>query len=151
MSFGTGAQTPTASADLTRLVRGLSTVQSVQNKGLTAQQAASLKPILAAIQSADKLPEAECKTRLDTINSLLTAEQKETLASLQPARGGGGGGMGKMGGGPGAGGPGGGMGGSGGGMGKMGGGAPPDPDKPFASERNKKALDDLVTALGSVK
>jgi hypothetical protein len=29
-----------------------------------------------------------------------------------------------------------------------GGGGRPDPDKPFASERNKKALDDLIADLG---
>jgi hypothetical protein len=38
------------------------------------------------------------------------------------------------------------MGGSGGGMG---GGASADPDKPFASERSKKSLDDLMAVVKS--
>ena len=30
----------------------------------------------------------------------------------------------------------------------MGGGGRPDPEKPFASERNQKALDSLIAGLG---
>lgn len=136
---GGGGQQATGGRDLSTLVRNLATIQLAQNKGLTADQSAKLVPILNSIQSADKLPDAECKAKLDAITTVLTEDQKTTLTEMSPQRGGpgGGGGMGKMGGGPGG----------GGGMG----GGQPDPDKPFASERNKKALTDLITALGSVK
>jgi len=141
---GAGGQQASASRDLTGLVRNLATVQKVQNKGLTAEQSAKLMPILTSIQSADKLPDADCAAKLTEIKAILTPDQTQMLADMTPQRpaGGAGGGMGKMGGAPGGGMMG------GGGMGK---GAQPDPDKPFASERNKKALTDLMSALGSVK
>ena len=71
--------------------------------------------------------------------------QKDTLQEVFPQGGGfGGGGMGGMGGGAG-GGKGGGKGGppGGGGMG----GQKADPDKPFASERDKKSLEALIAVL----
>ena len=133
---------------LARLVRNLDTIQKVQNAGITSAQASTLKPILEQIKSAEKLPEAEAKAKLDALNAALTQEQKDALAAMQPFRGGGGGRGGPGGpGGPGAGGP---RGPGGPGAGPMGGGGPgggQDPEKPFASERNKEALDDLLASL----
>jgi hypothetical protein len=133
------------------LVRNLALVERVQEKGLSAQQAQAVLPVLKAIQSADKLPEKESEAKLKEIEKSLSDTQKETLQSLQPQRGGFGGGMGS----------GGMMGGGGGRMpmtsGGMGGagmmmgggmmGGQQDPERPFASERNKRALEELIAAL----
>lgn len=141
--FGGGGQSSPAAA-LPRLVRNLALVERVQEKGLSAQQAQAILPVLKAIQSADKLPEKESEAKLQEIEKALTDSQKEVLQSLQPQRGsfgGGGGGMGSGGmGSGGMGGPGMMMGG-----GMMGG--QPDPERPFASERNKRALEELIAAL----
>ena len=158
-----GAAAPNPGRDLTRLVSSLNTVEKVQNKGLTADQKKQLLPLMEAIQKADTLPEAEATAKLDAVKKVLTADQQQTLADLTPQRGGrgGGGGAGGAGGGrPGGGGAPGGIGGSGGMGGSMGGGmggsggrmgggmgGQQDPNKPFASERNKKALDDLIANL----
>ena len=121
---------------------------------------------MKAIKSAEKLPDDECKAKTDEIFKILADAQKETLKDVFPA-GGGFGGMGGMGGGMGGapgggkggppggggggkGGPPGGGGGMGGMMGGMG-GQKGDPDKPFASERDKKSLDDLIAALEARK
>src|SRR5436305_60152 len=69
------------------------------------------------------------------------------MAAGRGGRGGGGGGRGGSGGSPGGSGGGRGGGGGGGGFGGGGGGGQQDPDKPFASERNKQALDDLLTQV----
>jgi hypothetical protein len=170
---GGGGQQASPSRDLTGLVRNLGTVEKVQNKGLTAEQKKSLAPILKKIQAADKLSDDDCKADIASIDGILTADQKDNLKALTPQRGGGGrgggggGGRGGAGGGMMAGGaPGrsaGGMGGAptrapmmaaagGGGAPTMGGGGmgggQPDPTKPFANERNKQALDDLISAVG---
>ena len=149
---GGGARevTPSSGRDLARLVSNLNTIEKVQNKGLTAEQKQQLRPVIEAIQKADTLPEAEATAKLEAVKKTLTADQQQMLADLTPqrgGRGGGGGGMGGSGGGMSVSTPGsrGGVGGSGGG--KMGGGAQPDPNKPFGSERNKKALEDLIAAL----
>ncbi len=145
-----GAATPNPGRDLTRLVSGLNTVEKVQNKGLTPAQKQQLLPLMQDIQKADSLPEADATAKLDAVKKVLTADQQQMLADLQPQRGGRGG--------AGGGGAGGGRPAMGGGapaasvpMAAMGGGAPggaqQDPNKPFASERNKKALDDLITLL----
>ena len=157
---------PPASAELKRIIRSLNTVQRVQEKGLTSAQVDELLPLLKAIKSAEKLPDDECKAKTDEIFKILADAQKETLKDVFPA-GGGFGGMGGMGGGMGGapgggkggppggggggkGGPPGGGGGMGGMMGGMG-GQKGDPDKPFASERDKKSLDDLIAALEARK
>ena len=143
---------PAASADLKRVIRSLNTVQRVQDRGLTAAQVQELLPLLKAIQSAEKLPDAECKTKTEEILKILADAQKDTLKEVFPQGGGfGGGGGGGMGGGKG-GAPGGAKGGppAGGGMGGMMGGMggqKGDPDKPFASERDKKSLEDLIAVL----
>ena len=151
-----GAQQPTSASTLTRMVRGIDLLQKAQNKGLSPEQTQQVLPLLKTIQSADKLPEAECATQLAALEKTLTPDQKQALADLQPQRGGGG----RPGGGGGAPGSGGsGMPGGGGGgrpaMGGMGGGGgmggQQDPDRPFASERNKKALDDLIASLNAKK
>ena len=157
---------PAASADLKRVIRSLNTVQRVQEKGLTAAQVQELLPLLKAIQSAEKLPDEECKAKTEEIMKILADAQKDTLKEVFPQGGGFGGGMGGMGGmgggkaggaggapGGGKGGPpsGGGMGGGMGGMGGMMGGQKGDPDKPFASERDKKSLEDLIAVLEGKK
>jgi hypothetical protein len=147
-----GGQQPAPGTALARLVRNLSTLEKVQDRGVSVEQARSLLPILKAIQSADKLPEAEAKAKLDAIEKTLSEPQKQALQDLQPRFGGGMGGM--MGrGAPGAGtspSSGGAPGGPGSGM--MGGmmGGQQDPERPFASERNKQALTDLIAALEKV-
>ncbi|HZO91615.1 MAG TPA: hypothetical protein VFB38_25055 [Chthonomonadaceae bacterium] len=138
MMGGRGGQTSPGMA-LPRLVRNLSTIEKVQNKGLTPQQAQTLLPILKSLQSAGKLPDKEAQAKLDAINKVLTEPQKQALQELQPRFGGGGRGGGMMGGGM--------MGGGRMGGGMMGGGGQ-DPERPFASERNKQALDDLIAQLG---
>jgi hypothetical protein len=125
------------------LVRNLNTIEMVQGQGLTAAQKPTLLPLLNQIKNADKLPEAEASRQMEAINKLLTEPQKQALQSLQPQRGGGG-----MGGGGGYGGgrPGSNGGAAGpGGFGGMGG--QQDPERPFASERNKEALDGLIARL----
>jgi hypothetical protein len=162
---GGGGQQASPSRDLTGLVRNLGTVEKVQNKGLTAEQKKTLTPILMKIQSADKLSDDDCKADIASIDAVLTDGQKDILKVLTPQRGGGGGGrgggMGAPGGGGGmmggsggmmGGGRPGGMGAPGGGGAMMGGGGgmgggQPDPTKPFANERNKQALDDLIAAV----
>jgi hypothetical protein len=146
--MGGGNRQPAPGTSLARLVRNLSTIEKVQDKGVSPQQAKTILPILKAIQSAEKLPEAEAKAKLDEIEKTLSEPQKQALQDLQP-RFGGGGGMG--GGAPGA--PGGGGarstgGAPGGGGGMMGG--QQDPERPFASERNKQALTDLISMLEKV-
>ena len=147
-----GAGAPNPGRDLTRLVSGLNTVEKAQSKGLTPAQKTQLLPLMLDIQKADTLPEADATAKLDAVKKVLTPDQQQMLADMQPQRGGrggagagGAGGSGRPGGAPGGGGMAvmGGMGGPGGG----GGAAQPDPNKLFASERNKKALDDLITSL----
>jgi hypothetical protein len=159
-----GGGAPPPGMILARTVRNLSTMQTVQGKGITPEQSAKLLPLLEKIQKAEKLPEKEAQAAADELDKVLTEPQKEALAAMSPQRGGGGGGRGGggmggpgggMGGAPGGGPPGGGMtapGGSGGGGGMVGmGGGQPDPEKPFANERNKGALDNLVGALKGAK
>ena len=133
--FG-GAAAPNPGRDLARLVSSLNTVEKIQNKGLTAEQKKQLLPLLQEIQKADTLPEAEATVKLEAVKKTLTADQQQALTDLTPQRGGRGGGGGGMGGPPGGGAP-----------GSGGGAAQPDPNKPFASERNKKALEDLLANL----
>jgi hypothetical protein len=144
--FGGGQSGPQNGANLARLVRNLSLIEKVQNKGLNADQAKALSPILKEIKGADKLADKDSEAKIAQIQQILTEPQKSALQDLQPpGRGGGGGGgmMGGMGGPPGSSGrPGGGAPGSGG----PGGGGRPDPEKPFASERNQQALNDLMAA-----
>jgi hypothetical protein len=128
-----GGQTSSANA-LPRLIRNLATVEKVQDQGLNAGQARKLLPILQQLQSADKLPEKEREARTREVEAILTESQKQALQALQPARPGGGMMGGGMGGGI--------MGGRGGGM-----GGGQDPDRPFASDRNKQALTDLIASL----
>jgi hypothetical protein len=152
-----GGGAPPAGTQLARTVRNLATIQKVQGQGLTPAQAKTLLPLLKAAQGADRISVTDAEKKLAVITGALTDAQKQALESLQPARGmrgGGGGGAPSMpatrpstpmmgglsaaGGGGAA--PGGGPMGGG-----MGGGS--DPEKPFESERNKAALDDLVKLL----
>lgn len=130
---GGGGGQPSSATTLPRTIRNLATIEKVQGKGVSILQANQISRILGQLKSADKLSEKECDEKLKAIETTLNEEQKQALKDLQPARGGGGGGMGGGARGAGA-------------MGGAGGGAP-DPEKPFASERNKQALEDLITAL----
>ena len=142
---GFGGGQPTPASTLARLVRNLNTMEQMQNKELSPEQKNALRPIIAQLKGADKLSEQQCEAHAAAIQKILAEPQKQALESLQPPRGGGGGGG--MGGG---GRPGGGMqpsvggmtGGMGGGMGQR-----PDPERPFASDRDRTALDALASRL----
>jgi len=149
---GGGASQPNSGRTLARLVGSLATVEKLQGKGLTQDQEKKLLPLLEQIQSADKLPEEAAKSKLDALNAVLTADQTALIAEMTPARGGrgGGGAGGGRGGAPGAPpGSGGAAGAPRSGGGGGGGGGQADPQKPFASERSKKSLDDLITVVKS--
>jgi len=153
---GPGGGPPPGMA-LVRTVRNLATVQKVQNQGLTPQQAKALLPVLKALRDAEKVPQTDAEARTAEIEKLLTDGQKDALAALQPFRGGRGGGPAGGGSRAAAGAPAGAPSGpptrpmagalseAGGGGGMMGGGD--DPEKPFASERNKAALDELIVLV----
>lgn len=132
---GRGGGQPSSATALPRTIRSIATIEKVQNHGLSIAQSNKLLPLLEQLQKAEKLSEKDCDEKLKAIEAILDEGQKQALKDLQPARGGGGGGM--MGGGGGAG--------RGGGMG----GGGQDPEKPFASERNKQALEDLLSAVKS--
>ena len=149
-----------AGAELARMVRTLAAIEKVQNRGLTAAQAKEILPILRKIRDAEAIPEAEASARLADISALLTDEQRQALAALQPARGSDRSSRTSASGAnaaaptqpqagmlmpPPGGAPTGSMAGGGGGM--MGGGGP---ERTFASERNTKALADLIAAAESL-
>ncbi len=134
---GGGGQAASSATALPRLVRNLGTIEKLQNKGLSAEQSQKLLPVLTQLQSPDKLSEQDCAAKITAIEAVLTPDQKQALQDLTPVRGGRGGG----------GGGGRGMGGGRGGGGGFGGGGGQDPEHPFASERNKQSLNDLITSL----
>ena len=113
-----GPPAPTPTGDLTRLVRNMGTLEVVQSKGLTAEQKKTLGPILKNLQAAPKLTDDLCKPEIAKIESVLTSDQKDAIKALTPQRGGGGGMV-----------------------------AGQDPDKPFATTQNKKALEDLIAVV----
>jgi hypothetical protein len=146
MMGGGGQGQPQNGMILARTVRNLSLIQHVQNQGLTPEQARTLLPILKEIKAADKIPDADAQAKVDAINKVLTDAQKAALQDMTPQFGGGrrGGGPPSSGGmPPGSAGRGPMSGGMSGGMG----GGRPDPERPFASERNSQALDGLMSAL----
>lgn len=136
--FGGFGGPPTPTGDLTRLVRNLNTVETVQGQGITPAQAAKIAPILKKLQAGGAVSDSDAQKDVAAINATLTDSQKQALDSLNPGRRGGRGGGGGPGG---AGGPGGGFGGPGGGPGGF------NPNQPFAGGRNKDALDSLVAHL----
>src|SRR5579871_5571457 len=87
-----GGQQPSPGMTLARLVRNLATVEEVQNKGLTPQQAQTIVPILKSLQSADKLADKDAEAKTTAINAALAEPQKQALEVLQPPGGRGGGG-----------------------------------------------------------
>src|SRR5687768_12767814 len=97
MGGGGGGMSATGPS-LARVVRNLATIQKVQGSGITPAQEQTILPILEELKSAEKLPEAEAKAKLDAINNALTPAQKEALDAMQPRRGGGGPGGGPPGG-----------------------------------------------------
>jgi len=116
---------PSPISDLARLVRNLDTLQKVQGTGFTPGQGASLGPILSKVQSTPAFTDADAQAETDAIQQVLTPAQKDALTIIQPQRGGRGGG---------------GFGGGGGGMATQG-----PPNEPFISDRNKAALQDLIS------
>lgn len=163
---------------LARLVNNLDTIEKAQGNALTPAQAKTILPILQKLKAAEKISADEAQKDTEAIRAALNDSQKTMLDGMQPQRGGGfGGGRGGPGGpgggapgtavaseppgtpvtagapmeggpsgAPGSGGPPGGRGGMMGGGG--GGGGRPDPERPFASERNQKALDSLIAQAG---
>jgi len=136
------------------------------NIQLDPEQSKAIAAKLKDMETSESMTADEAQANVDTLEELLTAEQKETLGliGLPQGRGGGGGrgGPGGRGGAPGAGGgasppnPGGAhagppptspanSGGGGGGMGGMGGGNPNE--NPFAQEAAQKRLHDLLFRL----
>ncbi len=111
---------PSSAMILPMVVHNLSTLQKAQSKGLTAEQTQKVLATLQEIKSADKLPEKECDAKLKALEDALNEDQKKVLADLSPM---------------------------GGGMGMGGGGGRPDPERPFASDANKKTLTELIAVL----
>lgn len=102
---------------------------------LSPEQVAKLAPLLADAAAAETMTGADADSLQMSLEEILTAEQKETLARIAlPFGMGGGGGRGAGGGGRGAG---------GGMMGPPGGGNADE--NPFAEESAKKRLDDLMS------
>lgn len=148
---------------LARTVRGLAAIQRAQGQGVTPEQATTLLPALQEAQAAERIDEAKAAELADRVEGVLTPPQRAAIAVLFPQRGRrpvaamsgmaqasstptpgsarpsaepaapgpGGAATGPIG--PGV----------GGGMRGR-----PDPERPFASERNQEALSDLIRSLG---
>jgi hypothetical protein len=116
---------------------------------LDAEQAKAVAAKLEEFDKSETMTADEAQASVDSLEALLTQEQKDALAAIglpggRGGRGGGGGGGGA----PGAGGPPAGGGGGGGGMMGMGGGAPSNPNEnPFTQEANHKRLHDLLVRI----
>lgn len=134
------------------------------NIQLDPEQSKAIAAKLKELETTESMTADEAQANVDTLEGLLTVEQKDTLGliGLPQGRGGGrggpGGGGGGRGGAPGGGGPAAGAGGApaahsgppsggGGGMGGggMGGGNPTE--NPFTQEANQKRLHDLLSRL----
>ncbi|MGC8668843.1 MAG: hypothetical protein ACP5VE_12090 [Chthonomonadales bacterium] len=176
MTSGPGGATgggPSGGMELARLVRNLDVLQQSQGNGLSAEQAKAMKPILQSLKAAQKIDAATARAKVEQIRKLLTPGQQKVLELLAPpGRAGAGGGspgpmfggsaMGGMMGGPPSGAPRAGNAGAPGGnaprgpmmgtsaMGAMMGGSRPDEERPFSSDRNAKALDDLIAAASKL-
>jgi hypothetical protein len=136
---GMGGGGPSGKRNLTEFV-GKVELLSRPNIQLTldTEQQAKLAAELATLEKAEKMTDEDAQQHLETLESLLTPEQKAGLAAISlPRRGGGGGGP--MGGGA--------MGGSAMGApgGMPGGGAPEE--NPFAQETNQERLHNLLARL----
>jgi hypothetical protein len=145
MGMGGMGGGPRGKRNLTQLVGKLELLtRGKLDVALTPEQTVKMSAILAEMNQAEKMTADEAQTHLDTLEGLLTAEQKEIVESIGLPFGGRGGGPG--GGRPGGGGmgpPGGGMGGPGG---MMGGGGPDD-ENPFKQEANQKRLQDFLSRI----
>lgn len=132
---------------LARTIRYLTVLQSAQGEGLTAEQAKKLLPLLQSLPKLDPLPPTEAENRLNAIMQSLTDAQKRLLQSLGPLWPPSNGaratpptprtrpnvpiaaGLAQAGG---------------------GGASDVDPARPFASERNRAALEELIGMLVKV-
>jgi hypothetical protein len=139
---GMGGGGPSGKRNLTAFV-GKVELLSRPNIQLTldAEQQSKLAAELASLEQAEKMTDEEAQQHLESLEALLTPEQKEGLDAVSlPRRGGGAMGGGAMGGGAmGGGGP---MGAPGG----MPGGGDPE-ENPFAQETNQQRLHDLLARL----
>jgi hypothetical protein len=154
MGGGGGGAAAAGKRNLTSLVGKLELLSRANLKlhvELDPDQVKNIAEQLAALDAAETMTAEEAQSHLESLEALLTPEQKETI-SLIGLPGGGPGGQRGGGGPPGPGGAGpGGPGGPPGGPPMMGmmmgmGGGPPDAN-PFAQETNQKRLRDLLTRL----
>jgi hypothetical protein len=110
---------------LAGLIRGLATIQAAQGKGLSPDQLARVVPILKQVRAAGKMPDADCKARLDALQQVLTDGQKQVLQRLTRRR------AGPQGGGAGP-----------------GGGPPASPDEMFRQGPAAQSIDELLKSGG---
>jgi hypothetical protein len=150
---GGGADENANARQLVRTVGALATLDAARNRDLTPEQRQKVSALAKSLQGEATLTEEQCEAKINEIEGLLTAEQKEFVdqaATFGRGGGGRGGGGGAPGGGgyPGGGGGGAPGGGAGGGGGMGGGGGQTDWTKPFAGGRAKDRLDGLLESLG---
>ena len=143
--FGGGGENQQA-RQLAQTVRGLAIIQHASAAPLSAEKRAAVKQLLQKFDSDQAFSEEDCEEVLMAIEAMLEEEHLnviDTLSFRPRSRGGDSSGSGGGGGPPGAGGPpgGGGAGGPGGGGGGF---QRTDWEKPFASGRNKDALDAVL-------
>ncbi len=143
MAGGPGTATSPA-RNLTALVAKLDLLGRGVRIELSADQANQLAPILEQLSESEEMTDEQAKEQLESIEAVLTEEQKASLASVELPRG-------RLpGGGPGTGG------GRGTGMGMAGGGmaagsGAPNNQNPFRQELNQKRLADLLRQLGKAE
>jgi hypothetical protein len=122
-----GGGGPRCKRNLTTLVGKLDVVRQGIKFELTDEQVAKLTPQLADLDQVEKITEEEAQERVDSLEAILTDEQKETLARFDLPRSG--------------------RGGRQGGGGGMGGGGPPPDYNPFQMEANQSRLHSLIERL----
>ena len=140
---GMGGGGPRGKRNLTTLVGKLNLASKGISFQLDGEQTARLAAQLADLDQPEKMTQEEAQERCDALETILTDEQKETLAQFEVPRGGqgsGGGGGRPAGGGPVP---------AGGGAGATGGGGASDDDNPFQQETNQTRLHSLLDRLQS--
>ena len=152
MGGGIGGGGAQGKRNLTQLVGKLELLtRGKLDVAFTPEQTDKMSALLSQISQAEKMTADEAQSHLESLEGVLTPEQKEIVDSIGlpfGGRGGRGAGGRPGGGGGGRGGPGGGMGGGMGGMGgMMGGGGAPDDENPFKQEANEKRLTDFLNRI----
>jgi hypothetical protein len=142
--MGGGGGAARGKRNLTTLVGKLDLISKGLSLDLSGEQSAKLAAQLAELDQSENMTQDDAQDRLDALESILTDEQKESLAQFDMPRGGRAGGAGGM--------PPGGGGMSGGGGPPMGGGmqrggGAPDDSNPFQEEANQSRLHSLVARL----